>query len=356
MVILNLNYVVLISICISLGVYKSLKKYKLIVGCKPENILSILSKISKGDLTDNFEVSKYETGIYREVLQMGNSLKTIVLELKDCTEQLIIRCDLLAKSTEIVSNNAIVQSEQLKFASESMNEIYNSAQNVANKGLVTANESSDAEKSVGNCVSTIVVINSQMSKLTQRLLDNQQQLLSQKHQSETISSLVEESRAISDQTNLLALNAEIEAARAGQQGRGFAVVAEEVRNLAVHTQKSTVEVDHVVNKLSEDVAKSVDAIHLSLDDVQLTSSQSVMSLDVSSSVADVLSNVYRYSHDIARVTEEQCVATNVIKEILERLALVADSNNKEMNISKNVRMKMQSNTPKLIKLVENFNV
>lgn len=66
-----------------------------------------------------------------------------------------------------------------------------------------------------------------------------------------IGKIVDSVQAIAKQTNLLALNAAIEAARAGEQGHGFAVVAEEVRKLADDTNKNLVGMSEFVNKIYE---------------------------------------------------------------------------------------------------------
>lgn len=63
---------------------------------------------------------------------------------------------------------------------------------------------------------------------------------------------------IADQTALLAMNAGIEAARAGEAGRGFAVVANEISNLASQSEKSTKDIQVVVNEIMEDSQKNVE--------------------------------------------------------------------------------------------------
>jgi methyl-accepting chemotaxis protein len=88
---------------------------------------------------------------------------------------------------------------------------------------------------------------------------SKQQRLDQ--ESREIAKVLDVIQDIALQTNLLALNASIDAAKAGEQGRGFAVVAEEVGALALRTQKSTLEIKQMIDRLQSshsDVAKIMD--------------------------------------------------------------------------------------------------
>lgn len=75
-----------------------------------------------------------------------------------------------------------------------------------------------------------------------------------------VSKLLREVKNIARQTNLLAINAAVEAARAGVAGKGFAVVAGEVRQLSLHSNKFSEQIDGAVQHISQSIGEVEAAI------------------------------------------------------------------------------------------------
>ncbi len=77
---------------------------------------------------------------------------------------------------------------------------------------------------------------------------------------EQIHAIADIAAVTSNQANLLALNASIEAVRAGELDKGYMAMAEEIRSFADQSQKSSGQINTIVNDLAEYANASVDVI------------------------------------------------------------------------------------------------
>ncbi len=104
--------------------------------------------------------------------------------------------------------------------------------------------------------------------------------------------------SISSQTNLLALNASIEAARAGEAGRGFAVVADEIRDLSERTRRETENIASILDKLTTNANQTSVAVGKT---VEVSYVQDEMIRDVAQKVDEMSVNVDGLVNDISEI-------------------------------------------------------
>ncbi|MGC8820686.1 MAG: methyl-accepting chemotaxis protein [Fervidobacterium sp.] len=311
------------------------------------NIIDVLDKISKGDLSKRLSVESVDEfryianelnlatkGISKIIKDTGNISENSAQVLNDLNKtfdgfEIVANqtfeavnvqqqgIERITSSVEEISANI----EQLSYQSQSLADLAVNVQRLADTLDQKSKSSVDELERVRNITTGFVReyenLESGIMELTEA--------------TKNIGNIIETVRSIAEQTNLLALNAAIEAARAGEAGRGFAVVADEIRKLAEETKKSTDTITSTIalieqssknlNQQIEHLRKEIISTEEGYEKLFDTFSYLQKAIDELSSSIDTLA---AHSEEQNASAEEMRSGANEITESISRISMQGD--------------------------------
>ncbi|WP_430715376.1 methyl-accepting chemotaxis protein [Pseudomonas rhodesiae] len=208
----------------------------------------------------------------------------------------------------------------MELVATAINEVTYGVQDVAKNAEHAASEMRDAQAQAQQGQVNIDGSLQRIDQLSTTISQAVDVIRTLSSESTQIGGVLEVIRSIADQTNLLALNAAIEAARAGEQGRGFAVVADEVRLLAQRTQKSTAEIQVMIERLQGHSEAAVKVISDSHTASQATIEQAGLAGESLSAIGQALRNLNGLNASIASATLQQ---SHVVEDINQNVTQAA---------------------------------
>ena len=289
-----------------------------------QETVNAMANIASGesDLTRSLDTHGQD-----EVTQLAHHFNAFTAKLRGVISQLQVSASALGQSSSELGDDAAQaqqrsqqQSQQMELVATAINEVTYGVQDVAKNAEQAASEMRDAESQAQQGQVNIDSSLEQIDKLSSTIDQAVEVIRTLATESTQIGSVLEVIRSIAEQTNLLALNAAIEAARAGEQGRGFAVVADEVRLLAQRTQKSTAEIQSMIERLQSHSEAAVKVIGDSSRASQLTIEQAGLAGASLNAIGQALRNLNGLNTSIASATLQQA---HVVEDINQNVTQAA---------------------------------
>lgn len=295
-----------------------------------QQAVSAMANIASGDgdLTRSLDTHGNDelSALSRHFNGFTDKLRQVIKQSLDSAGQLDTAARDLGQVADQAQQHSEQQSQQMELVATAINQVTYGVQDVAKNAEHASSEVHAAEEQALQGQKNIEASLQQINELSVTINQAVDVIQALAQESTQIGSVLEVIRSIAEQTNLLALNAAIEAARAGEQGRGFAVVADEVRLLAQRTQKSTAEIQVMIERLQGNSEAAVKVINESSKASQLTIEQASQAGASLTLIANGLRNLTGLNASIASATLQQSHVVEDINQNVTQAASLAHNN------------------------------
>jgi len=189
-----------------------------------------------------------------------------------------------------------------------------------------ANDSNDD----GEGGDSLTALEDYVAQRTQQMESDLQHVTRVVGQAREMQELSTTAKEIALQVKLLALNAGIEAARAGAHGRGLAIVAQEMRRLALDSERAAQKIHlgttHMVETIEIELAENLDAAHRQAERDKLSTIERLRQLFAEVRHEIIAAELDRHSHEVAELVmtaigsiQFQDIVRQKVEQVIETL-------------------------------------
>ncbi len=327
-------------------------------GNRAYTIVQAMGSMAKGDLTnkvrlegkDEFSWMAYEYDSARKaVATLLESVTATALSLAASAEQ-------LSKITSQSLERVDAQKSRTDQVVTSMEVMSSMVQDVAQNASTAseAAQTADREAQLGHDV--VIKAGASIDTLAKDVEKSMAVIQVVENESRNIGMVMDVIKGIAEQTNLLALNAAIEAARAGEHGRGFAVVADEVRTLAQRTQKSTQEIQQMIERLQTESGNAVRVMGEERDRAQESVREAELAGTSLGSITQVVKTINEMNAKIASAARDQSSMAEEINNNMNIISEISDQTAGSAHETAASAQSLSAQAAQLQELVRKFKV